>query len=118
MPTPMDAAAPADAKNAPTGTWKTAQDAVSHSAHAHYSVVLRREERPCRSSASHTEFLTLPKQVTHSPALERAAQHLTGPSAPQHRQGAAPPALTPRSASKHRQRAAHPSTDSAPRPQH
>jgi hypothetical protein len=27
----MDAAVPADAKNAPTGTWKTAQNAVSHS---------------------------------------------------------------------------------------
>ena len=29
----MDAAVPADAQNAPTGTWKTAQRAVSHSAH-------------------------------------------------------------------------------------
>ncbi len=28
----MDAAVSMDAKNAPTGTWKTAQNAVSHSA--------------------------------------------------------------------------------------
>src|SRR6185369_2350098 len=31
----VDAAVPADAQNAPTGTWKTAQTAVSHSAHTH-----------------------------------------------------------------------------------
>jgi transposase InsO family protein len=30
----MDAAVPVDAKNAPIGTWKTAQNAVSHSAHS------------------------------------------------------------------------------------
>ena len=34
----VDAAAPMDAKNAPTGTWKTAQNAVSHSAHTHHNV--------------------------------------------------------------------------------
>jgi len=31
----MDAAGPVDAQNAPTGPWKTAQTAVSHSAHTH-----------------------------------------------------------------------------------
>ncbi len=31
----MDAAGPVDAKTAPTGPWKTAQTAVSHSAHTH-----------------------------------------------------------------------------------
>src|SRR6187549_523598 len=31
----MDAAVPMDAKNAPTGTWKTAENTVSHSAHTH-----------------------------------------------------------------------------------
>src|SRR5215217_8788093 len=34
----VDAAVPMDAKNAPTGTWKTAQNAVSHSAHTHHNV--------------------------------------------------------------------------------
>ena len=32
----MDAAGPADAENAPTGPWKTAQNAVSHSVHTHH----------------------------------------------------------------------------------
>ena len=32
----MDAAVPMDAQNAPTGTWKTAQNAVSHSTHTLY----------------------------------------------------------------------------------
>jgi transposase InsO family protein len=31
----MDAAVPADAQTAPTGTWKTAQNAVSHTVHSH-----------------------------------------------------------------------------------
>src|SRR5262245_61961626 len=43
----MDAAVPVDAQNAPTATWKTAQNAVSHSAQTHQPV-------------SHTKFLTLP----------------------------------------------------------
>jgi hypothetical protein len=45
----MDAAVPVDAKNAPTGPWKTAQNAVSHSAHTHR-----------RQHALHTKNLTLP----------------------------------------------------------
>src|SRR6185295_18654476 len=32
----VDAAVRMDAQNAPTRTWKTAQDAVSHSAHMHH----------------------------------------------------------------------------------
>ena len=40
----MDAAVPADAQNAPTGTWKTAQSAVSHSAHTLHCV--QEEPRP------------------------------------------------------------------------
>ncbi len=45
----MDAAGPADAKNASTGPWKTAQNAVSHSAHTQHH------------HAPHTKKLTLPK---------------------------------------------------------
>src|SRR5215212_357885 len=45
----MDAAGAVDAQNAPTAPWKTAQNAVSHSAHT------RR-----RQLASHTKFRTLP----------------------------------------------------------
>jgi hypothetical protein len=35
----MDAAGAVDAKNAPTAPWKTAQSAVSHSAHTHHRLV-------------------------------------------------------------------------------
>ena len=42
----MDAAIPVDAKNAPTGIWKTAQNAVSHSAHTrHRSCMKKTEDR-------------------------------------------------------------------------
>jgi hypothetical protein len=47
----MDAAVTVDAQNASTVTWKTAQNAVSHSAHTHHLAV--------RKTALHTEFLTL-----------------------------------------------------------
>jgi hypothetical protein len=45
MPTRMDAAVPADARNASTATWKTAQNAVSHSAHTPHRLVRREEDR-------------------------------------------------------------------------
>jgi hypothetical protein len=35
---------PVDAKNAPTRTWKTAQNAVSHSAHTHHHFETKIEE--------------------------------------------------------------------------
>ena len=40
----MDAAIPVDAKNAPTGIWKTAQNAVSHSAHTPHHVCMKKTE--------------------------------------------------------------------------
>lgn len=40
----MAAAIPVDAKNAPTGIWKTAQNAVSHSAHTHHRVCMKKTE--------------------------------------------------------------------------
>ena len=56
----MDAAVPMDAQNAPTGTWKTAQYAVSHSAHTPH----RRSEKSTKitdvNPASHTKILTVP----------------------------------------------------------
>jgi hypothetical protein len=68
MPARMDAAVPADAQNAPTGTWKTAQNAVSHSAHTHHSFV-RRQKSKEPVHASHTEFLTLPSFQVMSPPI-------------------------------------------------
>jgi hypothetical protein len=55
----MDTAGAVDAQNAPTAPWKTAQSAVSHSAHTHR-----------RQYASHTKFRTLPKR----PAFKRDAE--------------------------------------------
>jgi len=55
----MDAAVAMDAKTASPATWKTAQNAVSHSAHPHYSL-----------HALHTKNLTLPHEkntVTNNP---------------------------------------------------
>jgi len=52
----MDAAGPVDAKTAPTGPWKTAQTAVSHSAHTH-----SRSDGEDEINRPHTKFLTLPK---------------------------------------------------------
>src|SRR5438093_229929 len=54
---------PVDAQNAPTATWKTAQNAVSHSAHTHprFHWKKRTEDRTLRRQpAPHTKFLTLP----------------------------------------------------------
>jgi len=47
MHTRMDAAGAVDAQNAPTAPWKTAQNAVSHSAHTHHRLV-GEEEKPLR----------------------------------------------------------------------
>jgi hypothetical protein len=63
MPERMDAAVPADAKNAPTGTWKTAQNAVSHSVHTHYSLVSGEEER----RASETSVTRLTHGIPDTP---------------------------------------------------
>jgi hypothetical protein len=40
----MDAARAVDAENAPTAPWKTAQNAVSHSAHTHHRFTAKRNE--------------------------------------------------------------------------
>src|SRR5262245_1489146 len=44
----MDAAIPVDAQNAPTGIWKTAQNAVSHSAHTPHLCCMKKNEAPKR----------------------------------------------------------------------
>jgi len=50
----MDAAVPVDAQNAPTATWKTAQNAVSHSAHT-----------PQRLSGAERREATTGNRLTH-----------------------------------------------------
>ena len=42
----MDAAVPVDAQNAPTGTWKTAQNAVFHIVHTHHRLTSPTHKNP------------------------------------------------------------------------
>jgi hypothetical protein len=48
----MDAAVTVDAQNAPTATWKTAQNAVSHSAHTHHHLTHEIPDTPSFDAAS------------------------------------------------------------------
>ena len=48
----MDAAGAVDAQNAPTAPWKTAQNAVSHSAHTHHQATRSTHEIPDTPRAS------------------------------------------------------------------
>ena len=52
----MDAAGPVDAKNAPTGPWKTAQTAVSHRDHTHSRSDGEDEINPPAHEISDTPF--------------------------------------------------------------
>lgn len=54
MHTRMDAAVTVDAQTAPTATWKTAQSAVSHSAHTHH-LSEEYEEPNRRANPPHTQ---------------------------------------------------------------
>jgi len=63
----MDAAGAVDAQTAPTAPWKTAQTAVSHSAHTLNRFLGEHED----DHASHTEFLTLPAKLIYN--VETAA---------------------------------------------
>jgi hypothetical protein len=62
MHTRMDAAGAVDAQHAPTAPWKTAQNAVSHSAHTHHRLV-GEGRRALTVTASHTKFRTLPARI-------------------------------------------------------
>src|SRR5262245_29041359 len=75
----MDAAVSVDAQNAPTNTWKTAQHAVSHSAHTLQRLVAEEDRRTnyTVNTASHTKFLTLP-----APTRVRGSQRQTSVSSP------------------------------------
>ena len=54
-PERMDAAGAVDAQNAPTAPWKTAQNAVSHSAHTHHRLLLGEEDKIERVNLLHTQ---------------------------------------------------------------
>ena len=74
----MDAAVAVDAQNAPTATWKTAQTAVSHSAHTPHRRAEHENEEHDGQPASHTKILTLPTQIAKSGVYVFEARPLTG----------------------------------------
>jgi hypothetical protein len=49
----MDAAGAVDAQNAPTAPWKTAQNAVSHSAHTHPPYQEEKEQNKTLTRSTH-----------------------------------------------------------------
>jgi len=64
----MDAAIPVDAQNAPTGIWKTAQSAVSHSAHTrHLSCMKRKKDRNKKpqSTCPPIRIRSIPRRTLH-----------------------------------------------------
>jgi hypothetical protein len=65
MPPRMDAAVTVDAQNAPTATWKTAQNAVSHSAHRHHRLEWKKAERRPSTRLTH-EIPDTPQTIVHS----------------------------------------------------
>ncbi len=67
MHTRMDAAGAVDAQNAPTAPWKTAQNAVSHSAHTHHRFQEEGRSEPKSSTRFTHEIPDSP--VTVSPSL-------------------------------------------------
>jgi hypothetical protein len=84
MHTRMDAAGAVDAQNAPTAPWKTAQNAVSHSAHTHRRFRSEEEKKnksKRRQPALHTKFQTVPpdphqEEGSQSSSLERSDEAL------------------------------------------
>ena len=78
MHTRMDAAVTVDAQTAPTATWKTAQSAVSHSAHTHHPFLSRTHE----ITAPHTKNLTVPLSLPRRRALRGASPPVFSVSSP------------------------------------
>ena len=57
----MDAAGVVGAQNASTAPWKTAQNAVSHSAHTHHRFGAEEKKNENREPPLDTKFRTLPR---------------------------------------------------------
>src|SRR5512147_3252122 len=66
MPGRMDAAGAVDAQNAPTAPWKTAQTAVSHSAHTHHRWSGERRREPAAGNRLTHEIPDTPVPPTKS----------------------------------------------------
>jgi len=67
----MDAAGAVDAQNAPTAPWKTAQHAVSHSAHTHHRLTVKRNEDPTSSTRSTHEIPDSPNRAESKSSYSR-----------------------------------------------
>jgi len=78
----MDAAGSMDAQTASTAPWKTAQDAVSHTAHTHHRFRSKKEQNEDRQPALHTKFLTLLFALTAQPARTDRAVSSHRPRSP------------------------------------
>src|SRR6185436_15552774 len=77
MHTRMDAAVTVDAQTAPTATWKTAQSAVSHSAHTHHPLLSRgnpRDHRPTHKEPDSPGCLRYPALPLTRPRCARRRQ--------------------------------------------
>src|SRR5215510_3835094 len=61
----MDAAGAVDAQNAPTAPWKTAQNAVSHSAHTHHRFTMKK-------NGTNTVNPLYTRNSGQSPSIERS----------------------------------------------
>ena len=72
----MDAAVTVDAQNAPTATWKTAQHAVSHSAHTHHRLT---HEIPDTSRHALVLSMNRPKAGVTGVRWARAVTFRTSP---------------------------------------
>ena len=74
MHTRMDAAVTVDAQTASTATWKTAQPAVSHSAHTHhrfYPEEAPRDHRPTHRKSDSPRLAPTGTSVIRTPAFGR-----------------------------------------------
>jgi four helix bundle protein len=71
----MDAAGAVDAQNAPTAPWKTAQNAVSHSAHTRHQFLGGRKNKPPPSTRSTHEIPDSPAAASGPSNIAEAFGH-------------------------------------------
>src|SRR5262245_17736741 len=72
----MDAAGAVDAQNAPTAPWKTAQNAVSHSAHTHHQSTRSTHEIADTPRGLYPPVRVLGRDPVRDPALRTEAANL------------------------------------------
>ena len=73
----MDAAIPVDAKTAPTGIWKTAQNAVSHSAHTRHRCCMKTKDTLRDRRQSTCPPIRIRSSWADTPQVEKTFELLT-----------------------------------------